>query len=233
MQLFTRVRNLLRGLVAGWIGRREQRNPEAVYEAAIHERHAQYATLRAAAAGVLYMRGKLARELERQTAALTSVRRQIDLAVDADDDEAALALIGRRDALDGEVERLGRDLTELTAEADDATHNLAAFHEEIMRLREEKVRMLARLTNARARLRLQEALQGLSPDADLRALEGVREHVGRLLAETQLVRQAGDSDLERRLTQIRNREATAGAHAQLEELKRARQALLPTAQSAS
>jgi phage shock protein A len=233
MQLFTRVRNLLRGAASAWVGRREQRNPEAVYEAAIHERHAQYTTLRGAAAGVLYMRGKLARELERQTGALASVRRQIDLAVDADDDEAALALIERRDALDAEVDRLGRDLTELTAEADDATRNLAAFHEDIMRLREEKVRMLARLTNARARLRLQEALQGLSPDADLRALEGVREHVGRLLAETQLVRQSGDSDLERRLVQIRSREATAGARAQLEEMKRARQPLLPAAERAS
>ena len=221
MQLFARVRNLVRGLAAGWIGRRERRNPEAVYEAAILERREQYAKLRAAAAGVLYMRGKLARELERDTDALASVRRQLDLAVQADDDEAALVLIARRDALDAEVERLGRELTELTAEADDATRNLATFHEEIGRLRDEKVRMIARLTNARARLRLQEAMHDLSPDADLRALEGVREHIGRLLAETHLVRSTGDGALEQRLTRIREQEANAGARAQLEELKQA------------
>ena len=228
MQLFRRIRNLVRGLAATWIGRRERGNPEAVYEAALAERCEQYGKLRVAAAGVLYMRGKLMRELERETAALASVRRQLALAVDAGDDEAARALIGRRTALDAEVERLGRELTELTAEAEDATRNLAAFHEEIVRLRDEKVRMLARLTNARARLRLQEALQGLSPDADLRALEGVREHVGRLLAETHLVRTAGDSDLERRLAHIREQEAGAGARAELEELKRERGKQIPS-----
>lgn len=228
MQLFRRMRNLVRGLAATWIGRRERRNPEAVYEAALEERREQYGRLRGAAAGVLYMRGKLARELERETVELASVRRQLELAVDAGDDEAALALIGRRTALDAEVERLGRELTELTAEAEDATRNLAAFHEEIVRLREEKIRMLARMTNARARLRLQEALQGLSPDADLRALEGVREHIGRLLAETHLVRAAADTDLERRLTRIREQEAGAGARAELEELKQTRAKLLPT-----
>jgi len=221
MQLFRRIRNLARGRAATWIGRREHRNPEAVYEAALEERREQYGRLRVAAAGVLYMRGKLSRELERESAALASVRRQLDLAVDAGDDEAALALIGRRTALDAEVERLGRELTDLTAEAEDATRNLAAFHEEIVRLRDEKVRMLARLTNARARLRLQEALQGLSPDADLRALEGVREHIGRLLAETHLVRAAADTDLERRLTRIREHEAGAGARAELDEIKQA------------
>ena len=88
--------------------------------------------------------------------------------------------------------------------------------------------MLARLANARARLRLQEVLSGLSPDADIRALEGVRDHINRLVTETQLSGELGDTELERRLGRIREVEAESAARAQLDELKRARKpALLP------
>jgi len=228
MQFFSRVHNLIWGTLAGWLGRRERRNPEAVYEAAIGERLAQYGKLREAAAGVLYMRAKLARELHSRSAELARVGKQLDIAVDGDDDQAALVLIGRREALDAEVARLTAELTDLTAEADAAKKNLVAFQDDIVRLREEKVRMVARLANARARLRLQETLNGLSPDADIRALEAVREHINRLVTETQLSREVGDAELEKRLGNIREAEASAAARAQLEELKRARKrTLLP------
>src|SRR2546425_9730428 len=112
MQLVARMTNLLRGLAARWIGRRERRHPEAVYAAAIEERVAQYAKLREAAAGIIYLRSKLAKELERESAELGSVRRQLEVAVDRDDDAVALHLIGRRDALASEATRLTTELTE-------------------------------------------------------------------------------------------------------------------------
>jgi phage shock protein A len=228
MRLFTRVYNLVRGSLARWIHRREHRNPEAVYESAIQERRDQYATLRAAAAGVLYLRSKLTKELDLASKELARTRAQLDIAVDQDDDAAALALIGRRDGLTAEVERLTTDLAELTAEADAAKQNLITFQGDIARLKEEKVRMLARLASAKARLRFQETLAGLAPDADIRALEGVREHIHRLVEETKIQRDLGDGELERKLDKIRAAEADAAHRAQLDELKRARgRVLLP------
>lgn len=228
MRVFARVQNLLRGVMAQWLGRREQRNPGAVYEAAIHERMEQYGKLREAAAGVLYMRSKLSKELQLKSAECTRLRNQLEIAVDRDDDEVALTLISRRDALSVEVERLTGELTDLTAEASTAKKNLTTFQNEIARLRDEKVRMLARLANAKARLRLQETLSGLSPDADIRALEAVRDHINRLVSEVQVARDAGDPDLERRLGTIREAEANNARRAQLDELKRSRRrTLLP------
>jgi len=233
MHALTRLWNLFRGGLARWVIRRERRHPEAVYEAAIHERLDQYGRLRQAAAGVLYMRSKLARELERESGELARVGRQLDIAIDHDDDEAALALIGRRDALGTDIARLTAELTGLTQEAEGAKQNLIAFQNEIARLREEQVRMLARLANAKARLRLQETLNGLSPDADIRALEEVRDHVNQLVAEAQVSRDLGDSQLERRLLGIREAEAESAARAQLEELKRTRRATLLLPQDAA
>jgi len=228
MRLFARVYNLIRGSLAHWITGRERRNPEAVYEAAIQERTAQYATLRSAAAGVLYLRSKLTGELEQTSKELARVRRQLEIAVDRDEDGAALALIGHRDTLGAESDRLTGELAELTEEAEAAKKNLVTFQTEIARLRAEKVRMLARLTNAKARLRFQETLNGLAPDADIRALESVREHINRLVEETKINRDLADTELERRLSQIRDAEADAGRRAQLEEMKRSRKrGLLP------
>lgn len=226
MRFFARVSNLVRGMLGRWIGEREHRNPGAVYEAAIQERVAQYGTLREAAAGVIYMRQKLEKELGLRTGELALVRRQLDVAVDKDDDAVALALIGRRDALDADVARVTTELAELTAEAEAAKRNLVAFQEEIDRLRDERTRMIARMANAKARLRLQETLSGLSPEADIRALEEVRDHVNRLVTEANLVRDGGDPALEKRLGTIRDAEADRAAHAQLDELKRARKANL-------
>ncbi|HJQ74033.1 MAG TPA: PspA/IM30 family protein [Gaiellaceae bacterium] len=222
MSIFARLSNLVRGLLGRWIGRREHRHPEAVYEAAIQQRVARYTKLREAAAGILYLRSKLGKELERQSAELRRVTGQLDVAVAGDDDAVAIHLIARRDAGDAEVKRLTAELTELTTEAEGAKQNLIAFQDEIARLREERVRVLARLANARARLRFQATLSGLSPDADIRALEEVREHVDKLVAETQLGREVADGELEHRLGRIRAAEAENAARAQLAELKRRR-----------
>src|SRR5215470_7179844 len=238
MHIVTRLTNLVRGMLSQWLGGRERRNPAAIYEAAINERVTQYDALRRAAAGVIYLRGKLARELETATQQLTGLEVRLQLAVDRDDDNVALVLIQRRDQLRGEVERLTGELTQLTGEAEAAKRNLIAFQEDIVRLRDEKVRMLARLANAKARARLQQTLSGFSTDADLRALDSVREHIERQVSEVQLGRDLADSDLEHRLGAIRDAEATAAARAQLDELKRSRRrhllpVLLPRAEAVS
>jgi phage shock protein A len=93
--------------------------------------------------------------------------------------------------------------------------------------------MLARLANANARLRLQEMLSGLSPDADIQALDGVREHIERTVEEARLTREVADEDLERRLGYIRDAETTAAARAQLTEMKRARGRMLLAVPAAS
>src|ERR1051325_1645457 len=199
MQFFARLRNLVRGALAGWIGRRGHPPPQAVYEAAIQERIGRYAKLREAAAGILYLRSKLGKELERESDELVRVRRQLDIAVERDDDPAALALITRRDALAAEVNRLTAELTELTREAETAKQNLIAFQDEIARLKEGRVRSRPRRANAKPRLRFQATLNGFSADADIRALDEVRDHVNRLVAETQVSREVGDGELEKRL----------------------------------
>ncbi len=86
--------------------------------------------------------------------------------------------------------------------------------------------MLARLANAEVRLQLREKLNGLSTEADIQALEAVRDHINRQVTDAQIGRELGDRDLEQRLAGIREAEAHAAARAQLDEIKRTRQRAL-------
>jgi len=219
---FRRLFSLIGGKLSRWLKARESRDPEAVYEAAIEERIHRYDSLKRAAAGVIYMRNKIARELKEKSTEITEVVAQTDQAVDMGEDQCALILIQRREVLEQDCSRLRDDLKDLTAEAEEAKKNLMAFNGEIEKLKVEKVRMMARLKNAQARLRIQRALDRLSSDEDVRALEEVREYIQRTLAAAGVERELQDASLDDKLEKIRIFQAQAKAQAELDEIKRRR-----------
>jgi phage shock protein A len=67
---------------------------------------------------------------------------------------------------------------------------------------------------------VREALDGLSLDGELRALESVREHVARVRSEGRLDAELGDAGLAARLREIRADSRDDAARRELEELKR-------------
>ena len=224
--LLSRLRNLLRGMFAIWIRDSETQNPRAVYEQAIDERTRQYRQLKEAVAGILYMRNKLEAEITERRAEIARIHDDIRRAVRRGQDDVSLTLIAQKQSLMEELERAERELEGVRSEAEDAKVNLVRFREEIRGLIREKSRMLATLANAQARRRIQEALEGLSVDADMRALESVREHVARLSTEGSLERELGDPGLRTRLRAIRDEAREEAARRELAELK---QQFLPEA----
>jgi len=217
--ILSRLFSLIGGKFSRWLKVREAKDPEAVYEAAITDRLRRYHQLKNAAAGVIYMRNKLERELGAKSAELKEVDEEAGQAADMNEDNCALILIGRKHTLEADCARLREELADLTREAEDAKKNLVSFKGEIEKLKIEKVRMLARLKNAQARVRIQAALESLSYDDDLRALEEVRESIARTLAQAGVNREMGDSGLDAKLEEIRRRTAETKAQAELAELK--------------
>ena len=113
--------------------------------------------------------------------------------------------MARKQSLMEELERAERELDSVRGEAEEAKTNLVRFREEIRALVREKSRMLATLANAQARRRIQRALEGLSVDAEMKALEAVREHVARIATEGALDRElGGDEAMKTRLRAIRD-----------------------------
>jgi len=218
--LFARLHGLLRGAFAGWLRAREEENPRAVYENAIAERLSQYRELKDAVAGLLYMRNRLEGEIESRRAELARSDDDVRRALARADEELALEIVSRRQAVADELAGSERELAALRSEAEEAKTHLLRFRDEIRALEREKGRALASLASGRARRRLHEALSGFSIDADVRALEAVRERVGRLAGEAVLDRELGPSGSEGRLRALREEARRDAARHALAELKR-------------
>jgi phage shock protein A len=220
MGIVGRLRNLIRATLSLWVRDGERGNPRAVYEQAIEERTRQYHELKDAVAGILYMRNKLEAEIGERRAEIARLHDDVRRAVRQGQDDLSVALIAQKHALLGDLERAERELEALRAEAEEAKANLVRFRHEIRSLAHEKNRMLATLANAQARRRLESALEGLSVDAEMKALEAVREHVARLSTVGALERELGDEPLRTRLRQIRDSARDEAARRELAELKR-------------
>ena len=220
---FARLRGLIHGMFAGWVRQREERSPRAVYEHAIGERVAQYRELKEAVAGILYMRNRLEAEICERRGELARTLEDIRRAVSRVDDETSLALITRKQSLLEDLRHSEEELAGIRDQAEEAKANLVQFREEIRTLEREKGRMLATLANARARRHMRETLEGLSVDADMRALDVVREHILRLNTEGEIDSEVGpDQALGGRLRSIREEARRDAARLELDEIKRRR-----------
>ena len=220
--MLKRFRSLLRGFFGRWVREREQQSPQVVYEQAIAERVRQYRELKEAVAGILFMRNKLEEEISDRRVEIARMHDDVRRAVRLGLDEISLGLIGQKQALFEDLERAEKELAAVRDQAEEAKDNLIRFREEIRSLVREKGQMLATLANAKARRRLRVAIEGLSVDAEMDALESVREHISRLAMEGDLSREVGEDALamRQRLRAFRNEGRRESARSELEQLKR-------------
>jgi len=230
--VFARLRNLWTGFMSLWISDLEAEHPEAVYEAAIRARVDQYNEFKKQTANLVYLRNKLSTTLDEKTKELADVEAQLTTAVDAGEDEVALLLIEKKDALNSEIEELRSELAATQAQAEEAKKGLIAFQADIRKLKHEKEAMLAKAANAEARKKIQSALDGFSTDAEIKALDGVRESIHKKVAEADVGREIAEESLDAKLEKIKQKTASASARAQLDALKKARMAASAASQGA-
>ncbi len=220
MGLFDRLANVWHGFLSLWVSDIENRNPEAVYEAAIDERVRKHRDLKKAVSGIVYLRNKIAAELEQRERELKEVMTQLPVALEDGEDEVALVLIQKKDELTTQIEGLSAELTKISEQAEDSKKGLIAFQSEIEKLKREKDEMIAKKANAEARIKIQETLDGLSTDADVKALDNVRENIKKLQAEADVSTEVKGSSLDAKLDKIKDRAASSSAKSQLNEMKR-------------
>jgi len=220
MGFFDRLANVWRGFLSLWVSDIENRNPEAVYEAAIEERVRKHRELKKAVSNIVYLRMKIQAELTEKEAKLKEASVQIPIAVERGDDEVALILIQQKNELTSSIETLKADLERTANEAEEAKKGLVSFTAEIEKLKREKDEMLARKANAEARIKIQETLDGLSTDADIKALENVREEIKKKQAEADLGSEIKGESLEGKLSKYKALAGDAMARSQLDEMKK-------------
>ena len=115
---------------------------------------------------------------------------------------------------------LNADQASAVKDADSAKAALLQVQAEIKKLKAEKDSMLAKMQSAQARVRIQEQLDGLSVDAEVKALDNVRAHIKNTIAEASLGQELAESSLDSRLAALRTQSGEVTARNQLDELKR-------------
>jgi len=234
MGILRRIVNLFRGFLSLFIGDVERKNPAIAYENAINALTKKYVGLKQATAAVIARRDSIERRLVGEREQLRLTEGDLEVALKQEKDEVAVVLLQRKEVLTGEIEELEAEFTEATADSDEAKESLNALKSEVTRLKDEKDRVVAKLKSAEARIAVQNQLDGLSVDAELKALEGVRENVTHKLAESKLTKELRESDLDSKLASIRELGSKERAEKALEEIKRCRaQRALPPASKKS
>jgi phage shock protein A len=218
---FGRLSNLWRGFLSLWISDVEKNNPEIAYENAINSMIEKYSGLKRATAAIIRRREELEQRHAQQAKELAQTNADLTTAVDTDQDELALVLIQKKTQLETDVSELAADMQAAMKDADTATASLLQVQSEIKKLRSEKDAMLARLQSAQARIRIQEQLDGLSVEGEVKALDNVREHIKTTVAQANLDKELGESSLDTKLAALRQKTGDLTAKKQLEQLKAA------------
>ena len=221
---FTRLSNLWSGFLSLWVSDLEKDHPEIAYENSINAMVEKYGTLKKATAAIIRRREEIESRLNGRAKELAQVEADLNTAVETDEDELALILINKQNALAGEVAELTDELTQASQDADDAKQSLLNVQSEINKLKSEKDRMLAKMASAKARIQVQEQLEGLSVDAEVKALENVRQNINSMAAEAKLNKELSGESLDAKLAKLRRQTGDVTAKKQLEELKAKRAA---------
>ncbi|MEO6950219.1 MAG: PspA/IM30 family protein [Polyangia bacterium] len=219
--LFSRIGNLWKGFVSLWISDIEKEHPEIAYENAINGMIEKYSRLKKATAAIIRRREEVAERLGTASKELAQVNADLQVAVDTNQDDLSVVLIQKKNVLDKETADLKGDLEVAQKDADSAKSSLMAVQTEIKKLKAEKDNMLAKMASAQARMRINDQLEGLSVDAEVKALDNVREHIKNTIAEANLGTELKSTDLDQRLSNLRQASGDVTAKQQLAELKAA------------
>lgn len=224
MGFFSRMGNLWKGFLSLWIADIEKDHPEIAYENAINSMVEKYTKLKTATAAIIRRREELEERFKRANKELEQTEAELTTALETGQDDLALILIQKKNQLSQDVAEYQADLETAQSDADSAKSSLIGVQGEIRKLKAERETMLAKMHSAQARIKIQEQLDGLSVDEEVKALDNVRSHIKTTIAEANLGKELSESSLDSRLQKLRSQTGDVQAKKQLEELKAKRAA---------
>jgi phage shock protein A len=221
---FARLGNLWRGFLSLWIADVEQSHPEIAYENAINSLVEKYTKLKAATAAIIRRREDASERFQQATKELTQTEAELGVALDTNQDDVSVVLLQKKNQLTSDIADLRTEMDTAQKDADSAKSSLMSVQAEIRKLKLERDSMLAKMQSAQARIKIQEQLDGLSVDAEVKALDNVREHIKNTIAQANLSKELSESSLDAKLAAVRAQVGDVQARQQLAELKAKRAA---------
>lgn len=224
MGFFGRIYNLWKGFLSLFVGSMEEAHPEIAYENAINSMTEKYSKLKTAAAGLIKRRTQLEESLEKMNREINDFNLQAEAAVEQGDDDLAVHILDRVGELESARDADQIEYEQIAAEADGIKAQLNEFKNEIEKLKREKDRTVAQIKSAEATKQINDQLEGLSMDDEIKALSGVREKAANLRAETKISNELKAESLDGKLAALKAKTGSAQAQNRLAALKAAKAA---------
>jgi len=222
MSFFIRIANLWKGFLSLFIGGIEEKHPEIAYENAINAMTEKYTKLKSAAAGLVKHRTQLETRINKHESELEEITLQVQVAVNANDDESAMVLLEKQGELEKALAEDKKDLEQAANDAETAKESLRAVAGEVEKLKRERDKVIAQINDAQARKQIQEQLDGLSVDEEIKALQNVRDFAEKVKAEVKIGDELKESSLDSKLAKIKAQTGNLKAAQKLEALKAAK-----------
>jgi phage shock protein A len=219
MGVISRIANLWKGFLSIWISDIEKEHPEIAYENAINSMVTKYARLKSATAAIIRRREEIDERYKAATKELAQTEAELNTAVSTNQDDLAVILIQKKNQLTNDITDMKTEMETAKSDADSAKTSLLSVQTEIRKLKAERDTMLAKMQSAQARLKIQEQLDGLSVDEEVRALDTVRTHIKNTIAEANLGKELSDSSLDSRLSKLRSEVGDVQAREELAAIK--------------
>lgn len=219
VSFFARIGNLWKGFLSIWISDVEKEHPEIAYENAINSMVEKYTKLKTATAAIIRRREDIDERLKKATRELAQTEAELNAAVETGQDDLAVILIQKKNQLEADIAEMKADADTASKDAESAKSSLLQVQGEIKKLKAERDTMLARMQSAQARLKIQEQLDGLSVDAEVKALENVRDHIKTTVAAANLGKELSETSLDGRLAALKTQAGDVQAKQQLAEMK--------------
>ena len=175
--------------------------------------------LRQAAASIIRRRDEIEERYETMAREAKEVEAQLQVAIQNGDEEIGTLLVEKKDAIDVDLTELQRDMEQARADANDVKAALLKIQAEREKLVAEKDRMIGKLASAQARVKIQEQLDGLSLDSDVKALDNVRTHIKNKIAEANLGKELSESSLDARLDKLKSQVGSVQAQNKFQQMR--------------
>jgi phage shock protein A len=222
MSFMARMYNMWKGFLSLFATNIEEKHPEIAYENAINSMSEKYMALKSAVSRIIARREQLSTRIKKHENELADIRAQVQVAVEQNEDEAAMVLLERQTELEKALAEDSRELDETAKEAEVAKDSLRSVQAEIEKLKRERDRVVATIKDSEARKQIDDQLQGISVDAEVKALQSVRDYADRVKGEVKLNSELRESSLEGKLAKIKQQTGSLEAKQKLAALKAAR-----------
>jgi len=219
MNIFNRIANLISGFFYSLVGGIEKSNPALVYEQAINNKIAQHKKLREAVANLTMLRNKTNSSLEDERKRLDEVEMFLENCLNEGDDENSLMLLEQKNELEERIIQLDNEAKTLNSQCEEAISSLTDHRDDIEKLKRERSFKLAQHKAAQLKNETFEKINGISEDADVKAIENIREQIDEDIAKSNLNTELVANSSSFKMKKFKSSSARLKAKKQLELLK--------------